>query len=118
MYPTFQDRLNAFRQGEHAELLQLGAERIVHNVGLYDSRRSSEDRSVDAAVFRLADIALPGPLEELVGQEERAPQAEEQPLRADSADGNRLVDAILHIDDGALESVEASKTTCLGAKSL
>ena len=90
LYPTFQDRLNAFRQGEHAELLQRGAERVIHNVGLYDSRRSSEDRSVDAAVLRPADTALPGPLEDSVEQEERAPQGEEPPPRADSADGNMV----------------------------
>ena len=95
LYPTFQDRLNAFRQGEHAELLQRGAERVINNVGLYDSRRSSEDRSVDAAVFRPADTALPGPLEDSVEQEEQAPQAEEPPPRADLADGNRNLSLLL-----------------------
>ena len=46
LYPTFQESLNRFRRGEHSELLHRGAERIVHNVGLYDTRRSSEDRGV------------------------------------------------------------------------
>ena len=47
LYPTYQESLNRFREGERSELLRRGAERIVHNVGLYDTRRSSEDRGVD-----------------------------------------------------------------------
>ena len=51
LYPTFQESLNRFQRGERSELLHRGAERIVHNVGLYDTRRSSEDRGVDIPVI-------------------------------------------------------------------
>ena len=51
LYPTFQESLNRFRRGERSELLHRGAERIVHNVGLYDTRRRSEDRGADIPVI-------------------------------------------------------------------
>ena len=62
LYHTFQESLNRFRQGERLGLLQRGAERIVHNVGLYDTRRSSEDGVADIPIF-LEELVTPGPVE-------------------------------------------------------
>ncbi len=47
LYPTFQERLDQFRRGKHSELLLRGVDKVVHNLGIYDTRRSSEDRSTD-----------------------------------------------------------------------
>ena len=63
LYPTFQESLNRFRQGEHSELIQRGADRVVHNVGIYDTRRSSEDEGVNLVVVHPADIPSAGPQE-------------------------------------------------------
>ena len=62
LYPTFQESLNRFRQGERLELLHRGAERIVHNVDLYDTRRNSEDCGVDISVI-LEELVTSGPSE-------------------------------------------------------
>ena len=70
LYPSVQERLNRFRQGENAELFQRGAEQVVHNVGLYDTRRSSEDRSGDFPAPRQEGTATPGPIEASVDAED------------------------------------------------
>ena len=69
LYPTFQESLNRFRRGEHSELIQRGAERVVHNVGVYDTRRSSEDGSVNLVVIHPADIPSAGPQEQSIDNE-------------------------------------------------
>ena len=89
LYPTFQESLNRFRRGERSELLHRGAERIVHNVGLYDTRRSSEDRGADIPVI-LEEAMPPGPSEERLEAEgeqgaspydnETQPYAREEPV--------------------------------------
>ena len=61
LYPTFEDRLNRFRQAEASELQQRGAERIIDNAEIYGSQRSSEDASVDLVAPRPEDIPSPGP---------------------------------------------------------
>ena len=71
IYPTFQESLNRFRQGEHSELIQRGAERVVHNVGIYDTRRSSEDESVNLVVVHHADIPSAGPQESTLDSDVR-----------------------------------------------
>ena len=70
LYPSFQESLNRFRQGENAELFQRGAEQMVHNVGLYDTRRSSEDRIGDLSAPRQEDTATPGPTETVADAED------------------------------------------------
>ena len=70
LYPSVQERLNRFRQGENAELFQRGAEQVVHNVGLYDTRRSSEDRSGDFPAPQQEGTATPGPIEASVDEED------------------------------------------------
>ena len=72
LYPTFQERLDRLRLGETAELFQRGAEQVVHNVGLYDTRRSSEDRSADFTAPRPEDLATSGPPEAVIDEEERS----------------------------------------------
>ena len=62
LYPTYQESLNHFREGERSELLRRGAERIVHNMGLYDTRRGSEDRGFDTPII-LEEVVNPGPSE-------------------------------------------------------
>ena len=69
LYPTFQESLNRFRRGEHSELIQRSAERVVHNVGVYDTRRSSEDGSVNLVVIHPADIPSAGPQEQSIDNE-------------------------------------------------
>ena len=69
LYPTFQESLNRFRRGEHSEFIQRGAERVVHNVGVYDTRRSSEDGSVNLVVIHPADIPSAGPQEQSIDNE-------------------------------------------------
>ena len=71
LYPTFQESLDRFRRGEHSELIQRGAERVVHNVGVYDTRRSSEDGSVNLVVVHPADIPSAGPQEQSLDNEVR-----------------------------------------------
>ena len=70
LYPSVQERLNRFRRGENAELFQRGAEQVVHNVGLYDTRRSSEDRSGDFPAPQQEGTATPGPIEASVDEED------------------------------------------------
>ena len=94
LYPTLQERLDQFRRAEQAELLQRGADHVVHNVGLCDSRRSSEDRSVDLAAFYPEDIVTPGPVEVSIGEAERTftPSENEErpnPQTGDSARDSR-----------------------------
>ena len=61
LYPSFEDRLNRFRQAETSDLQQRGAERIIDNAGIYDSQRSSEDASVDLVAPLPEDIPSRGP---------------------------------------------------------
>ena len=61
LYPTFEDRLNRFRQAEASDLRLRGAEQIVDNAEIYGSQRSSEDASIDLVVPRPEDIPSPGP---------------------------------------------------------
>ena len=63
LYPTFEDRLNRFRQAETSDLEQRGAERVINNAEIYGSQRSSEDASVDLVAPRPEDIPSPGPSE-------------------------------------------------------
>ena len=63
LYPTFEDRLNRFRQAETSDLEQRGAERVIKNAEIYGSQRSSEDASVDLVAPRPEDIPSPGPSE-------------------------------------------------------
>ena len=71
LYPTFQESLDRFRRGEHSELIQKGAERVFHNVGVYDTRRSSEDGSVNLVAVHPADIPSAGPQEQSLDNEVR-----------------------------------------------
>ena len=48
-----------------------GAERMVHNVGVYDTRRSSEDGSVNLVAIHPADIPSAGPQEQSIDNEVR-----------------------------------------------
>ena len=72
LYSIFQERLDQFRRGESAELFQRGAEQVVHNFDLYDTRRSSEDRSGDFTAPNPEDPATPSPPEAVVDEEERS----------------------------------------------
>ena len=69
LYPTFQKRLDLFRHGKYSELLHRGADQVVHNVGLYDTRRSSENRNIDVN-FASEELMTSGPSETHLGEEE------------------------------------------------
>ena len=49
----------------------MGAERVVHNVGVYDTRQSSEDGSVNLVVIHPADIPSAGHQEQSIDNEVR-----------------------------------------------
>ena len=89
LYPSFQESLNRFRQGENAELFQRGAEQVVHNVGLYDTRRSSEDRIGDLSAPRQEDTATPGPTETVVDAEDGRVEVPRQDGHRGHQDGDR-----------------------------
>ena len=91
LYPSFQESLNRFRQGENAELFQRGAEQMVHNVGLYDTRRSSEDRIGDLSAPRQEDTATPGPTETVADAEDGRVEVPRQDGHRGHRDGDRRV---------------------------
>ena len=89
MYPSFKERLARFRQGENAKLFHQGAEQVIHNVGLYDTRRSSEDRTGDFSAPRQEDTATPGPTEAVVDAEDGRVEAPRQDEQRGHQDGDR-----------------------------
>ena len=87
--PPFQERLGRFRQRENTELFHRGAEQVVHNVCLYDTRRSSEDHDGELPTARQEDTAKPGPTEAVVGAEDdRANSTRQNGYRGDREDDN------------------------------
>ena len=93
LYPTFQESLDRFRQGEREELHRRGAEQVFHNVELYNTRQSSEDGNADLVPVLPEDIPPLAPQEQQVeGGERPDPSQEVNEVPPHQADDNNQPD--------------------------